>query len=270
MSSDYILETRGVSKSFNGFLAVNDVSLKVRKGHVHALIGPNGAGKTTMFNLLTRFLDPTGGTILLRGVDITRMKPAATAVLGLVRSFQISSVFPEMTVLQNIRMAVQRRRHGVSMDFWASNRKLARYDEEAMHFAERVSLGDVAHKAVSTLSYGRRRVLEIGTTLALDPEVILLDEPMAGVGREDIDHIAELVRALAPAKTVVMVEHNISVVASISDHVTVLARGSVLADGTYVDVAANRQVMEAYTGTDLSEMEGGSPVGGRPAGGGPT
>ena len=248
METTVVLEAKGVSKTFLGFKAVDDVSLSVHQGTVHALIGPNGAGKTTMFNLMTRFIDPTAGDILLFGERITRVKPSTIARRGLVRSFQISAVYPHLSVLENGRLAIQRR-HGSSMDFWRSQKALARLDAEAGEMLDSVGLADLTHQLAGSLPYGRRRILEIAATLALKPRVILLDEPMAGVGVEDIERISRLVRALVPAHTVLMVEHNLSVVSTISDHVTVLARGSVLAHGTYAEVAADPRVIEAYIGS---------------------
>ncbi len=230
-SDEIILQTRGLTKDFKGFTAVSEVDLDVRRGTIHALIGPNGAGKTTCFNLLTKFLIPTRGTITYKGQDITRTKPADIARLGLVRSFQISAVFPHMTVLENVRIALQRKR-GDNFDFWTSESVLSSLDAEAERLVEAVGLKEfVRHQAVE-LSYGRKRALEIATTLALDPEMMLLDEPMAGMGHEDVDRIAELIRRVSANRTILMVEHNLSVVASLSDRITVLARGKVLAEGT--------------------------------------
>jgi len=229
-TDEIILQTRGLTKDFKGFTAVSEVDLDVRRGSIHALIGPNGAGKTTCFNLLTKFLIPTRGTITYKGQDITRTKPADIARLGLVRSFQISAVFPHMSVLENVRIALQRKR-GDNFDFWTSESVLSSLDAEAERLVEAVGLKDfVRHQAVE-LSYGRKRALEIATTLALDPEMMLLDEPMAGMGHEDVDRIAELIRRVSANRTILMVEHNLSVVASLSDRITVLARGKVLAEG---------------------------------------
>jgi branched-chain amino acid transport system ATP-binding protein len=246
-SDEIILQTRGLTKDFKGFTAVSEVDLDVRRGTIHALIGPNGAGKTTCFNLLTKFLIPTRGTITYKGQDITRTKPADIARLGLVRSFQISAVFPHLTVLENVRIALQRKR-GDNFDFWTSERVLSSLDAEAERLVEAVGLKDfVRHQAVE-LSYGRKRALEIATTLALDPEMMLLDEPMAGMGHEDVDRIAELIRRVSANRTILMVEHNLSVVASLSDRITVLARGKVLAEGDYATVSKDPRVIEAYIG----------------------
>jgi len=236
-------------KEFKGFTAVRNVDLTIRAGSVHALIGPNGAGKTTVFNLLTKFLEPSGGTIRYRGRDITTEKPAAIARMGLIRSFQISAVFQDSSVRQNIRIALQRL-HAWDRQFWRSDTVLRRFDERAEQLAHDVGLADHLEERAGNLSYGRRRALELATTLALEPEVILLDEPMAGMGREDIGRITELIRRVARGRTVVMVEHNLTVVADICDFVTVLQRGEVLTEGAYADVSADPRVRRAYLGED--------------------
>ncbi len=247
MNSDVILATEDLTKEFAGFIAVNGVDLAVRRGTIHALIGPNGAGKTTCFNLLTKFLQPTRGRILFKGEDITAMEPADVARLGLVRSFQISAVFPHMTVLENVRIALQRARGG-SFDFWRSASVLASFNARALELIADVGLSSFADWVAVELPYGRKRALEIATTLALDPEVLLLDEPMAGMGHEDIDRIAQLIKRVAADRTVLMVEHNLSVVADLSDHITVLTRGRILAEGDYATVSNNAEVREAYMG----------------------
>jgi branched-chain amino acid transport system ATP-binding protein len=248
VSSDTVLETEDLTKDFAGFVAVRAVNLRVARGSIHAMIGPNGAGKTTCFNLLTKFLKPTRGRILFGGRDITALKPADVARLGLVRSFQISAVFPHLTVLENVRIALQRRRGG-SFDFWRSKRVLHTLDERAMALLDDVGLAAFADLLAVELPYGRKRALEIATTLALDPEVLLLDEPMAGMGHEDIGRISALIRSIAVNRTVLMVEHNLSVVADLCDRITVLTRGQVLAEGDYETVSANPAVREAYLGT---------------------
>ena len=248
MASDFILETEGLTKEFGGFVAVNGVSLKVRRGTIHALIGPNGAGKTTCFNLLTKFLRPTRGTIVYNGREITNAAPFHIARLGLVRSFQISSVFPHLSVLENVRVALQRQRGG-SFDFWRSEKLLHRFHDRALELIEAVGLGESVRTPAVELSYGRKRALEIATTLALEPEMMLLDEPMAGIGHEDIDRIAQLIRKAASGRSVLMVEHNLSVVADLSDFITVLARGEVLAEGDYASVSTNPDVIQAYMGS---------------------
>lgn len=243
-----ILETTGLTKEFRGFVAVNSVDLKVQAGTIHALIGPNGAGKTTCFNLLTKFLQPTRGTIRYKGRDITGMNPAAVARLGLIRSFQISAVFGHLSALQNVRLALQRAR-GASFDFWRSDAVLRQYDARALALLEDVGLGDDAETDAGQLSYGRKRALEIATTLALDPEMMLLDEPTAGMTHEDVDRIVALIRRIRAGRTILMVEHNLSVVEGLCDTITVLTRGRVLAEGDYATVSRNPEVIAAYLGT---------------------
>jgi branched-chain amino acid transport system ATP-binding protein len=247
MADDTILETRGLTKEFKGFVAVNGVDLAVRRGTIHALIGPNGAGKTTCFNLLTHFLTPTRGQIFFNGREITGSRPAAIARLGLVRSFQISAVFPHLTVLENVRIALQRKR-GRSLDFWRSARVLNELDARARELIEAVGLSAFEKTPAGELPYGRKRALEIATTLALEPEMMLLDEPTAGMTHEDVQRIAALIKRVSANRTVLMVEHNLSVVSTLSDHITVLARGEVLAQGNYASVSTNPAVVEAYMG----------------------
>jgi branched-chain amino acid transport system ATP-binding protein len=248
MTADIILETRGLTKEFKGFVAVDNVNLRVRRGSIHALIGPNGAGKTTTFNLLTKFLPVTAGTILFNGQDITHDKPADVARRGIIRSFQISAVFPNLTVLENVRVALQRSIR-TSFHFWRSEKSLHVLDERAMALLERVDLTKFARLHAGELAYGRKRTLEIATTLAMDPELMLLDEPTAGMGHEDVDRVKSLIKEVAVGRTVLMVEHNMSVVAGISSTITVMQRGGVLAEGSYAEVSANPQVIEAYMGT---------------------
>jgi len=245
--SEIILETEDLTKEFAGFVAVNGVNLKVERGKIHALIGPNGAGKTTCFNLLTKFLQPTRGRIIYKGSDITALAPAEIARLGVVRSFQISAVFPHLTVLENVRIALQRERGG-SFDFWRSKRVLDSMNERAAALIADVGLSDVTHIAAVELPYGRKRALEIATTLALNPEMLLLDEPTAGMGHEDIDRITALIKSVSANRTVLMVEHNLSVVANLSHRITVLTRGRILAEGDYTSVSNNPDVREAYMG----------------------
>jgi len=249
MADDVILETRGLTKEFRGFVAVNDVSLRIRRGAIHALIGPNGAGKTTCFNLLTHFLTPTRGRIVYNGRDITGSRPADIARLGLVRSFQISAVFPHLTALENVRIALQRMR-GRSFDFWRSGRVLDRLNARAYELLDAVGLLSFAATPAVELPYGRKRALEIATTLALEPEMMLLDEPTAGMAHDDIDRISALIRRVAVNRTVLMVEHNLSVVENLSDVITVLSRGEVIAEGEYARVSRDPRVVEAYMGTD--------------------
>jgi branched-chain amino acid transport system ATP-binding protein len=247
MSEDHILVTEGLSKEFDGFSAVKNVSLKVRRGSIHALIGPNGAGKTTCFNMLTKFLNPSSGRIVYDGRDITALKPADVARLGLVRSFQISAVFPHLTALLNVRIALQRKR-GDSFDFWRSKSILKQLDARARDLLADVGLAEFADTVAVEMPYGRKRALELATTLALDPQVLLLDEPMAGMGHEDVGRIAALINRAAADRTVLMVEHNLEVVAHLSDVITVLTRGQVLAEGDYASVSGNRDVRQAYMG----------------------
>jgi len=244
---DIILETRGLTKEFKGFVAVRDVSIRVRRGSIHALIGPNGAGKTTCFNLLTHFLSPTRGEIFFNGRAITGSRPATIARMGLVRSFQISAVFPHLSVLENVRIALQRKR-GHSFDFWKSDETLTELDARARDLIEAVGLTEFVERTAVELPYGRKRALEIATTLALDPEMMLLDEPTAGMTHEDVERIAALIRRVSTNRTVLMVEHNLSVVSTLSDHITVLARGEILAQGDYASVSKNPDVVQAYLG----------------------
>ncbi len=247
MSDGFILAADNLTKEFKGFVAVDDVTLKVRRGEIHALIGPNGAGKTTCFNLLTKFLPPTRGSITYKGDNITSLSPADIARRGMVRSFQISAVFPHLSVLENVRIALQRRR-GDSFDFWRSEKALSAFDDDARALLADVGLDEFERVLASDLSYGRKRALELATTLALDPELMLLDEPMAGMGHEDVDRIAALIKRISANRTILMVEHNLSVVASLSDTITVLARGKVLAEGDYENVSRDPRVVEAYIG----------------------
>jgi branched-chain amino acid transport system ATP-binding protein len=248
MHDNIIVETVGLTKRFRGFTALREVNLKVRVRTIHAMIGPNGAGKTTCFNLITKFLAPSEGRILFKGRDITGAQAADIARMGMVRSFQISAVFPHLTVLENVRIALQRTRND-SFHFWKSEESLNQLNDRAMALLDDVGLADMARDFAAELPYGRKRALEIATTLALEPEMLLLDEPMAGMGREDIKRISDLIRRVAANRTVLMVEHNLSVVADLSDTITVLARGEVLAEGPYADVSRDAAVIEAYMGT---------------------
>ena len=247
MSGEYVLETEGLTKEFAGFTAVKDVHLRVKRGSIHALIGPNGAGKTTCFNLLTKFLVPTRGRITYNGRDITSIKPADIARMGLVRSFQISAVFPHLTALENVRVALQRQR-GNSFDFWRPKSVLNVYNGRARELLDSVGLTEYADTVAVEMPYGRKRALEIATTLALEPDMMLLDEPMAGMGHEDIDKIAALIKRVSANRTILMVEHNLNVVANLSDTITVLTRGQVLAEGDYATVSNNPEVRQAYMG----------------------
>ena len=247
-ANDFILETVGLTKEFRGFVAVRAVDLKIRRGTIHALIGPNGAGKTTCFNLLTKFLTPTSGQILYKGREITSAAPAEIARQGLVRSFQISAIFPACTLIENVRIALQRKAHGHSFAFWRSSSVLRPLDTRARELLNDVGLGDAADDLAGELPYGQKRALELATTLALDPEVLLLDEPTAGMGHEDVERISALIKRVAVNRTVVMVEHNLKIVENLSDIITVLARGEVLAEGDYATVSKHRDVVEAYLG----------------------
>ena len=248
MSSEYILETHNLTKEFKGFVAVKDIGLKIKRGSIHALIGPNGAGKTTVFNLLTRFLAPTNGRIVFNGTDITQEKPAQIARHGIIRSFQISAVFPHLTVLENVRIALQHKL-GTSFHFWRSEKTLDALNDRAMALLEAVDLGVFASTVTVELPYGRKRALEIATTMAMEPEMMLLDEPTQGMGHEDVGRVTELIKKVSANRTILMVEHNLSVVENLSDTITVLQRGSVLAEGPYEEVSKNPQVLEAYVGS---------------------
>jgi branched-chain amino acid transport system ATP-binding protein len=253
--SDFILETRDLTKEFRGFTAVDRVNLKVQRGHIHALIGPNGAGKTTCFNLLTKFLAPTRGTIHFNGIDITGETPAHIARRGVIRSFQISAVFPHLTVLENVRIGLQRFT-GTSFHFWKGLAGLRTLDTKALELLDRVDLREMAHVLAADLPYGRKRALEIATTMGMQPELMLLDEPTQGMGHEDVQRVTALIKRVAEGRTVLMVEHNMKVVASIADRITVLARGAVLAEGDYAAVSKHPAVLEAYMGTEATELQG--------------
>ena len=255
MADDTILETHDLTKEFKGFVVVNQVNLKVKRGSIHALIGPNGAGKTTCFNLLTKFLIPTAGRIVFDGEDITRESSAHIARRGVIRSFQISAVFPHLTVLENVRVALQRQL-GTSFHFWRPERTLDTLNGRAMELLAAVDLDKYAGLTAVELSYGRKRALEIATTLAMEPRLMLLDEPTQGMGLEDVDRIKQLIKKVAADRTVLMVEHNMSVVASLADTITVLARGATLAEGPYAEVSKNPAVIEAYMGSADAELKG--------------
>ncbi len=253
--TDVILETKALTKEFKGFTAVNAVNLRVTRGHIHALIGPNGAGKTTCFNLLTKFLEPTSGQILFNGKDITAAKPAQIARQGVIRSFQISAVFPHLSVMENVRIGLQRTL-GTSFYFWKSAQSLSELNDRAMALLAEVDLTEFADTITVDLPYGRKRALEIATTLAMEPELMLLDEPTQGMGHEDVDRVTSLIKKVSAGRTILMVEHNMSVVSGICDRISVLQRGAILAEGQYADVSRNPQVMEAYMGTVSDALEG--------------
>ncbi|MFZ6741698.1 ABC transporter ATP-binding protein [Undibacterium sp. JH2W] len=253
--TDVILETKRLTKEFKGFTAVSDVNLQVQRGHIHALIGPNGAGKTTCFNLLTKFLVPTSGQILFNGRDITSAKPAQIARQGIIRSFQISAVFPHLTVMENVRIGLQRKL-GTSFHFWKSAQSLNQLNARAMELLAEVDLTSFADTVTVDLPYGRKRALEIATTLAMEPEMMLLDEPTQGMGHEDVHRVTELIKKVSAGRTILMVEHNMNVVSGICDKISVLQRGAMLAEGTYKEVSTNPKVMEAYMGSTSAELEG--------------
>jgi branched-chain amino acid transport system ATP-binding protein len=252
---DLILETRKLTKEFKGFIAVDSVDLGVQRGHIHALIGPNGAGKTTCFNLLTRFLSPSSGQILFNGRDISRTRPARVACMGIIRSFQISAVFPHLTVLQNVRIGLQRKL-GTSYHFWRSEHSLQQLDGRARALLDQVGLADVADTLAADLPYGSKRALEIATTLGMEPELMLLDEPTQGMGHEDVHRVTALIKKAAQGRTVLMVEHNMNVIAGICDRISVLQRGAILAEGSYAEVSHNPLVIEAYMGSADAALQG--------------
>jgi branched-chain amino acid transport system ATP-binding protein len=254
MMADVILETKQLTREFKGFIAVDNVNLQVQRGHIHALIGPNGAGKTTCFNLLTKFLEPSSGQILFNSQDITDAKPAQIARMGIIRSFQISAVFPHLSVLENVRIGLQRQL-GTAFHFWKSEKSLDQLNARAMALLEEVDLSSFADSVTVDLPYGRKRALEIATTLAMEPELMLLDEPTQGMGHEDVQRVTDLIKKVAKGRTILMVEHNMGVVSGICDRISVLQRGAILAEGDYKTVSQNPQVLEAYMGSSAS-LEG--------------
>jgi branched-chain amino acid transport system ATP-binding protein len=254
MMADVILETKNLTREFKGFIAVDNVNLQVQRGHIHALIGPNGAGKTTCFNLLTKFIEPSSGQILFNSQDITAAKPAQIARLGIIRSFQISAVFPHLSVLENVRIGLQRQL-GTAFHFWKSEKSLDQLNARAMALLEEVDLSSFADSVTVDLPYGRKRALEIATTLAMEPELMLLDEPTQGMGHEDVQRVTDLIKKVSKGRTILMVEHNMGVVSGICDRISVLQRGAILAEGDYKTVSQNPQVLEAYMGSSAS-LEG--------------
>jgi branched-chain amino acid transport system ATP-binding protein len=246
-----MLETRSLTKDFAGFRAVAEVDLTVTQGSVHALVGPNGAGKTTLFNLLTGFLKPTSGSILLEGEDVTGEHPERIAQRGVARSFQITSLFEELTLREHVELALQGRdRSGYR--FWRSDKQLRRHREETDRLLEQVGLAGRAHVAAGSLAYGQKRALELALALALSPRLLLLDEPTAGMGMEDINRTVELIQRIREDRTVVLVEHNMKVVGDLTDRVTVLQFGKVLAEGPYERVRADPRVITAYLGQSVA------------------
>ena len=248
MVDEIILSAGNLTKEFKGFVAVNDVDLAVRRGTIHALIGPNGAGKTTCFNLLTHFLTPTRGQIFFNGREITGSRRPTIARMGLVRSFQISAVFPHLTVLENVRIALQRKR-GHSLRFLAlASACCDELNARALRADRRVGLARFDDTTAGRAPYGRKRALEIATTLALEPEMMLLDEPTAGMTHEDVERIAALIKSVSANRTVLMVEHNLSVVSdAVRPHHRARARRGAR-QGNYAVVSKNPRVVEAYIG----------------------
>lgn len=247
--SALILETQGLSKSFASFAAVSDVSLKVTAGSLHALIGPNGAGKSTLFNLVTKFLKPTRGTILYRGFDVTGYSPSRLARMGVARSFQVSSVFAELTVKENVLMALMRQKN-FAWRMWRSPAILRSLDEPAHELLARFGLAEQAEIRAKFLSYGKKRALELALAMAIKPELLLLDEPSSGVGHEDLARLTQVIREVSRTCTVLMVEHNLKLVAALATRISVLQRGRLIAEGSYDEVRANPQVIEAYLGRE--------------------
>lgn len=245
-----ILEVQDVSKRFGNFFAVRHANLSLLESSVHGLIGPNGAGKSTLFNICTGFLKPTEGSVRLRGQTVADKGPAWIARNGVGRSFQISAVFDGLSVIDNILVALQRRAR-LSFAFWKGEKSVSALRERACNLLEQVHLSDTWwDKHTASLPYGRRRMLELATTIATDPSILLLDEPLAGLGQEDVPVIIDLVRELAVGRSVLIVEHNLSAVSQLCDTVSVLDRGMIIANGTYTFVAADPKVRQAYLGDE--------------------
>jgi branched-chain amino acid transport system ATP-binding protein len=242
------IDVHGLRRSYGDKVVLDGSDHTVDAGPGTALRGPHGAGQTTFFNLLSKFIEPTAGRIFYRDQEITGLRPSDSARLGIVRSFQISAVFGHLSALENVRVALQRSL-GTYFHFWRSDRSLDGLNTRAEELLDAVGLIDQRNRLAVELPYGGKRALEIATTLALEPELMLLDEPMAGIAHDELDRIVELVRRVAKDRTVLMVEHNLSVVATLSDTITVLARGQVLAEGGYAEVSSNPAVIEAYMGT---------------------
>jgi branched-chain amino acid transport system ATP-binding protein len=245
-SNKLILKTKNLSKDFGALRAVNDVTLGIGSG-VHSIIGPNGAGKTTLFNLLTGFLKPTEGKIFYQGEEITNLAPYEISKGGMARSFQITSVFPQLTVYENVRLAVQSRLKA-SYNFLVSFKSLKGVDEKTKNILSQLGLLELANLKAKNLSYGLQRSLDIGVSLATEPKVILLDEPTSGMDRKDTDQIIQLISDISRKIPVALIEHNIDIVLSISDVITVLYQGRILAEGTPSEIQSNDRVQEAYLG----------------------
>jgi len=257
MDEQVILETRKLRKAFGALVAVDDVNIQVRKGTIHSIIGPNGAGKTTFFNLLTRNVEPSAGRVIYRGRDITRLPAHRRAHLGIGRSFQITNIFPNLTVLENIRLSCQALGRD-NFRFFNHYHRFRRYEERAWEIAELVGLTAQAAYLARTLPHGGQRKLELGMILAPDPDLLLLDEPTAGMAAEQVPELIALIRRVQEAghKTVILVEHNMNVVMSISDRITVMHQGRLLAEGTPSEIAANEVVQSAYLGELYGDLQG--------------
>ena len=243
----YLLTAKSLTKEFRGFTAVHDVNLSIRQGTVHALVGPNGAGKTTLFNLLTGFLKPTSGTITFDGQDITGLDPEKIAHLGIARSFQITSLFDNLTALEHLELALCSPT-GLGFKFWRSERTLDQFRGRALELLDQVGMADRADDQVGQFAYGQKRAVELALALALEPKLLLLDEPTAGMSLEDVDRTIELVLSISAGRTVVFVDHNMHVVGSLANRVTVLQQGEILVEGTYDEVRKDEKVIAAYLG----------------------
>lgn len=256
-----ILETRELRKAFGGLVAVNDVSIQVERGHLHSIIGPNGAGKTTFFNLLTGNLRPTSGELLYNGKSITRTPLHRRAHLGIGRSFQVTNVFSNLSVFENVRLAAQAI-DGASMVIFSHYTRFSSYERKALESLEMVGLAGKENLHASMLPHGDKRKLELAIMLASDPQLLLLDEPTAGMASEQVPELMQTINNIRTLgdKTIMLVEHNMSVVMSVSDRITVMHQGAVLAEGTPADIASNRTVQSAYLGElygDFDEMASG-------------
>jgi branched-chain amino acid transport system ATP-binding protein len=242
-----VLVVRGLTKEFRGFRAVDNVDLRVEEGTVHALVGPNGAGKTTFFNMLTGFITPTAGQILFSGEDVTRLPPEEMTRRKMARSFQVTSLFEHLTALEHVTLALQSATN-MGYRFWQSEKRLNQFNDDARTILNRVGLADVARRQAGSLPYGQKRALEMALVLALEPRLLLLDEPTAGMSMDDVGRMIALIKQVRVGKSVVLVEHNMGVVSELADRVTVLQRGTVLAEGTYAEVRDNPKVIDAYLG----------------------